>query len=78
MDSKIKLKTFIQELLSDYGESPDLGDDDSLVTSGLLDSQAILRMVVFVEDEFGVDLGERGFDPNDFDSLTNLMRLVSS
>ena len=76
MDNKIKLKTFIQELLADYGEGPDFGDDDLLVTSGILDSQAVLRMVVFLEDEFGLDLAERGFDQNDFDSLTNIMRLV--
>ena len=78
MENKIKLKTFIQELLADYGEEPDFGDDDPLVTSGLLDSQAILRMVVFLEDEFGIDLAERDFDPNDFDSLTNLLHLVNS
>lgn len=76
MDNKIKLKTFLQELLADYGEGPDFGDDDLLVTSGILDSQAVLRMVVFLEDEFGIDLAEQGFDQNDFDSLTNMMRLV--
>lgn len=76
MDNKIKLKTFLQELLADYGEGPDFGDDDLLVTSGILDSQAVLRMVVFLEDEFGLDLAEQGFDQNDFDSLTNMMRLV--
>ena len=77
MDNKIKLKTFLQGLLADYGAGPDFGDDDALVTTGLLDSQAVLRMVVFVEDEFGLDLAEHGFDQNDFDSLTNLLRLVS-
>lgn len=76
MDNKIKLKTFLQELLADYGEGPDFGDDDLLVTSGILDSQAVLRMVVFLEEEFGLDLAERGFDQNDFDSLTNILRLV--
>ena len=77
MDNKIKLKAFLRELLADYGAGPDFGDDDLLVTSGILDSQAVLRMVVFVEDEFGLDLAERGFDQNDFDSLSNLMRLVN-
>lgn len=76
MDNKIKLKTFLQELLADYGEGPDFGDDDLLVTSGILDSQAVLRMVVFFEDEFGLDLAEQGFDQNDFDSLNSMMRLV--
>ena len=76
MDTKIKIKTFLQELLADYGAGADVGDDDSLLTSGILDSQAVLRMVVFLEEEFGLDLAERGFDQDDFDSLTNIMRLV--
>ena len=78
MNKEIKLKAFIQELLADYGEEKEIGDNDLLVTSGLLDSQAVLRMVVFLEDEFGVDLSEQEFDQNDFDSLTNLMRLINS
>jgi acyl carrier protein len=78
MDTKTKLKTFLQELLADYGADPDLGDDTSLLTSGLLDSQAVLRMVVFLEEEFGLDLAERGFDQDDFDSLSNIMRLIGA
>ena len=77
MDNKTKLKTFLQELLADYGKETDFGDDDLLVTSGLLDSLAVLRMVVFLEEEFGLDLAERGFDQNDFDSLSNIMRLIT-
>lgn len=77
MDNKIKLRAFLQELLADYGAGPDFADDEALVTSGRLDSQAVLRMVVFLEEEFGLDLAERGFDQNDFDSLNNLVRLVS-
>lgn len=77
MDNKTKLKAFLQELLADYGKETDFGDDDLLVTSGLLDSLAVLRMVVFLEEEFGIDLAERGFDQNDFDSLSNIMRLVN-
>lgn len=78
MDTKTKLKTFLQELLADYGADPDFGDDTSLLTSGLLDSQAVLRMVVFLEEEFGLDLAERGFDQDDFDSLSNIMRLIGA
>ena len=78
MDNMTKLRTFLQELMADYGAGPDFADDASLVTSGILDSQAVLRMVVFLEDEFGLDLAERGFDQNDFDSLTSIMRLVEA
>lgn len=77
MDNKKKVQTFLQQLLADYGEGPEFGDDDLLVTSGLLDSQAVLRIVVFLEEEFGLDLAEQGFDQNDVDSLTSMMRLIN-
>ena len=47
MPQKDTLRKFIQSLLAEYGETSDLGDDDSLVLSGLLDSLAVLRPVVF-------------------------------
>lgn len=78
MDNKQKVQTFLQELLADYGAGPNFADDDLLVSSGILDSQAVLRMVVFLEDTFGIDLAERGFDQDDFDSLANIMRLINS
>ncbi len=77
MDNKKKVQTFLRQLLADYGQGPEFGDDDLLVTSGLLDSQAVLRIVVFLEEEFGLDLAEQGFDQNDVDSLTSMMRLIS-
>ncbi len=77
MDNKAKLRTFLEQLLADYGVDASFGDDDLLVSSGLLDSQAVLQMVVFLENEFGVDLAERGFDQNDFDSLTSMLALIN-
>lgn len=76
MTQKDTLRKFIQSLLAEYGETSDLGDDESLVLSGLLDSLAVLRIVVFLEQEFGLDLAEQGFDQHDFDSVTSIMRLV--
>ncbi|OGQ97985.1 MAG: hypothetical protein A2521_03335 [Deltaproteobacteria bacterium RIFOXYD12_FULL_57_12] len=76
MDTKVRLREFLQALLAEYGEGPDFEDDDSLVLSGLLDSQAVLRIVVFLEDEFGLDLAAHGFDQNEFDSLTGIMGII--
>jgi acyl carrier protein len=76
MTQKDTLRKFIQSLLAEYGETSHLEDDDSLVLSGLLDSLAVLRIVVFLEQEFGLDLADQGFDQHDFDSVTSIMGLV--
>lgn len=76
MPTKETLRNFLQELLAEYGETADFSDDTSLVISGMLDSLAVLRIVVFLEQEFGLDLSERGFDQNDFDSVASIMRMI--
>jgi len=76
MTKKDALRKFIQSLLAEYGETADFGDDVSLVLSGRLDSLAVLRIVVFLEQEFGLDLADQGFDQHDFDSVTNIMNLI--
>jgi acyl carrier protein len=76
MPTRETLRDFLQELLAEYGETDDFSDDTSLLVSGILDSLAVLRIVVFLEQEFGLDLADRGFDQNDFDSVTSIMRLI--
>jgi len=76
MPTKETLRNFLHELLVEYGETSDFSDDTSLVISGMLDSLAVLRIVVFLEQEFGLDLSDQGFDQNDFDSVTSIMRMI--
>lgn len=76
MPPRETLRNFLQELLAEYGETAGFSDDTSLVISGMLDSLAILRIVVFLEQEFGLDLSDQGFDQNDFDSVASIMQLI--
>lgn len=76
MPTKEIVRTFLRELLAEYGETSDLSDDTSLLISGMLDSLAVLRIVVFLEQEFGLDLSDQGFDQNDFDSVTSILRKI--
>ena len=53
-------------------------DGDSLVMSGRLDSVDTLDLVVFLEEKYGVDFADRGFDKNDLDSLDSIMALIGA
>ena len=76
MPTRETIRNFLQELLAEYGETSEFSDDASLVISGMLDSLAVLRIVVFLEQEFGLDLSDQGFDQNDFDSVTSIMKMI--
>jgi acyl carrier protein len=48
-----------QELVTDPALLP-LADETPLLDSGILDSLSLLRLVIFVEERFGLTMGDDG------------------
>jgi acyl carrier protein len=55
-----------------------LANDTSLVDSGILDSLNLLRLVVFIEDRFGISMGEADLLPENFDSVNTICAFLSA
>jgi acyl carrier protein len=72
------LKEFIlKEFLP--GEDPgELTDTTPLITGGVLDSIATLKLVLFLEERFGVKLQAHETDPDYLDTITSIASLVRS
>lgn len=76
----------IKEELRDYilaeflpGEKPSsLKDDTPLRTSGILDSVAILKMVAFVEQRYGIEVEAHEAGVENFDSIEAIASFVKS
>jgi acyl carrier protein len=66
-----KIKSYIfQELI--FTDDPDeFGEDDDLLQAGL-DSMAIMRLVLFIENEFGVVLPDDELAPENLQTLGRL------
>ena len=66
-----KLKSYIfQELV--FSEDPEVFDEhDDLLAAGL-DSMAIMRLVLFIENEFGVELPDDELAPENLQTLSRL------
>ncbi len=58
-----------RELVQDPSLLP-LADDTSLIETGILDSLSLLRLVVFLEERFGVTMGDTDLLPENFTSVT--------
>jgi len=78
MNDRLAIREFLQKLLRQTGDRRGFADSDSLVMSGRLDSVDTLDLVVFLEEKYGIDFAERGFDKNDLDSLDNIMALIGA
>lgn len=61
------------------GESPDeLTDETPLISGGILDSIATLKLVMYVEEKYGVAFAPHEVDKENLDTLALITRLVQS
>ena len=75
MIEKPAVRALVAALLKRRGESGEIGDDDALVTSGLLDSVDVLEIVSFLEERYGMDFTDGSFQPDDFDTIESIASL---
>lgn len=66
-----------QELVPDAALLP-LANDTSLLDSGILDSLSLLRLVVFLEERFGITMGDADLLPEHFASLNAICAYLRS
>ena len=57
-----------RELVQDPALLP-LADEAPLLESGILDSLSLLRLVVFLEERFGITMGDADLLPENFASV---------
>jgi acyl carrier protein len=78
LEIKEQIRTFIlKNILLGSSEKP-LGDNDSFLDQGLIDSTGILELVGFVEDEFDIEVEDSDLIPENFDSVSKLTVYVQS
>ena len=75
---KPTVKTFI---LNEYlpGEDPAAFTDTTpLMTTGILDSIAVLKVVTFLENQFGITIGPREAVVENMNTISDITRLVKA
>lgn len=72
---KQKIRTFIFDELIFVPEPTKFTDDDDLLEAGL-DSMGIMRLIMFIEEQFGVTLPDTEIDPDNVKSFNALEQWV--
>lgn len=78
MSTQAEIRNFLQDMLNNKGDSSGFTDQQLLVTEGRLDSLDIMTIVVFLEENYGIDFSDRPFDQNEFDSVESITALVKA
>ena len=64
-----------RELVQDPALLP-LADDTSLLETGILDSLGLLKLVVFLEERFGIAMGDTDLLPDNFATVNAICAYV--
>ena len=78
MSRQAEIRNFLEETLNNKGDSAGFTDQQQLVTEGRLDSLDVMTIVVFLEENYGIDFSDRPFDQNEFDSVESITALVDT
>ena len=54
-----------------------LTDEVSFLESGTIDSTGVLELIAFVEERYGISIGDRELVPENLDSIANVSRFVT-
>ena len=76
MSTKHAVKKFI---LANYLFTDDesvLGDSESLVKSGVIDSTGVLELIMHLEQSCGIKVAEEEMVPDNFDSVDRIVAFV--
>ncbi len=72
-----KIRTFVVENYL-FGEGAKLGNDDSFMESGIIDSTGILELVRFLEATFGIKVADEELIPDNLDSINRIVMFLQA
>jgi acyl carrier protein len=74
---KAQIRHFVMESAQGKGVK-EVGDNDSLTESGVIDSLGIFRLVSFLEETLGVHIGDDEIIQDNFRSIADIEQFVNS
>lgn len=71
------IEFLLTEICEEKGlEIKEIGDDDPLVESGILDSLGILKLLSFLDEELEIDISANEVKPANFVNLKTICALI--
>ena len=70
------LMRFLRTIQKPHLSMGDLGDGEGLVAVGLIDSLALLQIVTYLEDTYGIDFSILGVDTEKLGTMGGILDLI--
>ena len=75
MSTVAKVRSYIRENFL-FGKDDALGDQDSLIDGGIIDSTGVMEVVTFIETEFAVTIHDDDLVPENLDSIGSISAFI--
>lgn len=72
-----KLRAYVLDTYLFTSDESALGNEDSFLGKGIIDSTGIMELVMFLEEQFGVKVDDSELLPENFDSINQLAQFVA-
>ncbi len=76
MDRIEEIRVFFKKLLALRGDRQPFSDQSSFFLSGRMGSVDAVEVVVLLEEKFGIDFTDTGFDEGQIDSIDAIQSLI--
>ena len=77
-DARTAIREFVLDRLAPTSGRTDIADEDDLIDTGVIDSLGIFQLVAFLEERFGIAIGDEEITPENFGSVMAIERLVAA
>ena len=76
MKIETQIKDYIAKNLLFSDDGYGYPDDASFLEEGIVDSQGVMELVMYVEDTFGITVDDEDITPDNFDSVSLLTEYI--
>ena len=76
MEENLVAERIRQFLVQQFPATKHVGNEESLLKNGVIDSLGILEVVTFLEKEFGIIVSDEELLPENFESIHNLSDFI--
>ena len=70
------MKTKIREFFGNDLDNNGVGDDDSLLMAGIIDSLKMMDLIEYLQKEFKVEIDDEELMPDNFDSVNAIANFL--
>jgi acyl carrier protein len=76
MDDFFPLIEFVRTELVREKKYDQVGINENLITSGVIDSLGIMKLILFLEEKYSVKITDEDLTPENFESIQSVFSLV--